>query len=244
MNFYHNRSNDPYFSDRFSTPYRSTIALEAFARKNGFFRDDDDLSLIADVACGTGSETAFLGFTHQNRRFIGLDLEEHFIDVALDRYQDFPNLSFFQADLFEIADFDYWPRVKSVWLSQTLSWLPWWKEPLEAILTANVERIVFSTLAWHGPNESEVLHFLSGRKSQAQRDMVNYNVYSIPTICEFMRGKGFKQQEVEEFVIDKDLESHDVEALGSYTVLDSRDKRMLFSMWQYLPFHFFYFARG
>ena len=51
-------ASSPYFADRRENPYRSTLALEAFLASRRFFDTLPPKSLVADIACGTGSETA------------------------------------------------------------------------------------------------------------------------------------------------------------------------------------------
>ena len=242
-NFYSASSpSSPYFADRRANPYRSTVALEAFLAKQRFFDTLPPGTLVADIACGTGSESAYLAARYPHLNFIGVDLEQHLIDAAIDRHADLPNLSFVQGDLYALSEVVRWREVHAVWFSQTLSWLKWWQTELRTLLGPSVDRIALSTLAWDGPNESEVIHYL-GRKQDPLTERISYNVYSIPAMTEFMAEAGFVDQSIEKFEIDVDLVAPSIKELGSYTVTTAAGVRLTFTTWQYLPWHFFIFSR-
>lgn len=245
-NYYASRSpDDPYFANRRLDPYRSTTALDSFLAERGFFDALRTRSLVADVACGTGSETAYLATKYPHLQFIGIDLEHDFVEAARSRHSDLPNLRFEQGDLYTLNATRHWKDVQAVWFSQTLSWLPWWRTELMSLLGPKVDRIGLSTLAWDGPIESEVIHYLGSRESPDTK-RVNYNVYSIPMLRRFMTTRGFDVQHIEEFAIDIDLgmpSGDEAGGLGSYTVESTGGRRLTFSSWQYLPWHFLMFAR-
>lgn len=241
--YYASRSaTDDYFADRRSTPYRSTLALSAWLGDRGFFNTLPMGALVADIACGTGSETAHLAACFPELNFIGVDLELSFVDAARARHSDLPNLSFVQGDIYQLDDVAIWPEVRAVWLSQTLSWLPWWRTELQAIVGPDVDRIGLSTLAWDGPGESEVVHYLP-RRDDPRSERVFYNVNSIPLMIDLMSSIGFGHQDVEKFEIDIDLQPPKQKGLGSYTLKTQQGERLTFSMWQMLPWHFFLFSR-
>lgn len=235
-------AHNHYHANRRSNPYRSTLAFEAFLVKHLFFGTLPTGALVADIACGTGSETAYIAAQYPHLNFLGVDLEQHFIDAARVRHADLGNLSFTQGDIYALHQVPMWPDVHAVWLSQTLSWLPWWRTELHSLLGQNVDRIALSTLAWDGPIESEVIHYL-GRREDPETERVFYNVYSIPAISGFMSSVGLVHQAIEKFEIDIDLAAPLTKGLGSYTVSTAAGERLTFSTWQYLPWHFFMFSR-
>lgn len=243
MDYYGSRSvDDSYFQDRLHSPYRSTLALDSFLGRHNFFESLPTGSLVADVACGTGSETAWLATKYQDLKFVGLDKEPNFIAAANSRYTSIGNVEFFECDLYHPEAYTQWKSVQAIWLSQTLSWLPWWTDALDALVTDNVTRIGISTLAWGGEWESEVIHHTRGRENPFS-NKVNFNVYSIPKMDSFMLDRKFVYNSVEAFEIDIDLSPPADLALGSYTRLQIDGSRLTFSMWQSLPWHFFHYAR-
>ena len=243
VDYYASRSaTDHYFADRRATPYRSTVALAKWLGERKFFNTLPAGALVADIACGTGSETSYLAARFPELDFIGVDLQQNFVEAARDRHSDLENLSFIQGDISRLDELARWPDVQAVWLSQTLSWLPWWRAELEALVGPNVDRIGLSTLAWDGPAESEVVHYFP-RREDPTSERVFYNVYSIPAMRELMSSIGFGTQDVEKFEIDIDLQPPVHKGLGSYTVKTAHGERLTFSLWQVLPWHFFMFSR-
>lgn len=243
QNYYRDLSTDDrYFQNRIDVPYRSTVALESFLASNGYFSGLSPGTLVLDVACGAGSETAWLALQYPLLRFLGVDLQPHFIQAASSRHGDVTNLGFVVGDIYDLSHLDEWESVKCIWLSQTLSWLPWWSEELSSLIGPQVERIAISTLAWQGRVESQVIHHL-GKRGETGTQEVYYNVYSIPFMCEQMREAGFPVQAIQDFSIDIDLEPPPEPGLGNYTVRTQNGERLTFSMWQNLPWHFFMFAR-
>ena len=218
------------------------MALARLLGEREFFSSLPAGALVADIACGTGSETSYLAARFPELNFIGVDLQQKFVEAARDRHSDLGNLSFIQGDIYRLDEVALWPDVQAVWFSQTLSWLPWWRAEMEALVGPNVDRIGLSTLAWDGPGESEVVHYFPQRGDSAS-ERYHYNVYSIPAMRELMSSIGFGHQHVEKFVIDIDLQPPTHKGLGSYTVKTAHGERLTFSIWQVLPWHFFLFSR-
>ena len=197
--YYARRSiEDPYFSDRLANPYRSTVAFEAFLLQYGFFSNILKDKLIFDVACGTGSETAYFATHHSHLNFVGVDLEDRFIDAANARFSIVSNATFRQGDLYELNKLPEWVAAQAVWISQTLSFLPWWEEELHSLIGPNIDRIAFSILAWDGEAQSEVIHHF-GQRGKDESLAVNYNVLSLPRIKERMAQLGFNHFEIVPF---------------------------------------------
>ena len=232
-----------YFADRLNDPYRSTLALEQFSSRLGFFSTLEVGSLVVDVACGTGSETAWLATRYPTLNFLGVDLQPHFIEAAQSRYRRIQNVQFVVGDLYHLDEITQWSTAHGVWMSQTLSWMEWWSKELSCLLGPQVDRIALSTLAWDGPTEAQVIHYL-GRRGDDETQIGYSNVYSISAMCEQMRKSGFDNQAVEKFIIDIDLEPPEHGGHGSYTVRLESGERMTFSTWQYMPWHFFLFSKS
>ncbi len=58
---------------------------------------------ILDVGCGTGDLLPFLNARYTNFTYTGLDINEHFLDIAAERYHDWPRTQFLLADISEAA---------------------------------------------------------------------------------------------------------------------------------------------
>ncbi len=121
-------AHDSYFADRSETPYRSTVHLHDFLSAKGFFDQGANGSTVLDLGCGTGSETAWLARQHPGFRFIGVDLEQRFVDEAHTRHSELSNVAFAVGDASDAESMSHLGPVTSIWLSQVLSWLPWWED--------------------------------------------------------------------------------------------------------------------
>ncbi len=243
-NFWSSYEEDhPYFQDRSRNPYRSTVALETFLSDVRFFNDIAiEKTVVADLACGTGSDTAYLARRYPGCKFLGVDVERHLIDAAKSRYREFENLRFEQGDLFDLNAVPGWDEVRAIWMAQTLHVLPWYSDALRRIVTPSITKLGFSTLAWDGPNESEVTHYIGGRK-ESGNDCVRYNVYSLEKLIQLMAELGLGHYATQKFEIDIDLAPPEHRGIGSYTVRTENQDRMLFSTWQHLPWYFLVFSR-
>lgn len=245
-NIHYSKRNvdDAYFADRSLTPYRSTVRMDEFVGSRDFFRSDGtEVATVLDLGCGTGSETAWLARNHPECRFIGVDLQETFVDEARSRHGALENVTFAVGDLYVPDALATLGPFSSVWLSQVLSFLPWWEEPMAAICSLDATRIGMSVLAWEGPFHSQVNHLLGPPSNPDTDNFMHYNVYSIPLIADFMAAHGYGIFDFKPFEIDLELPRPQQACLGSYTRDTIDGDRLTFSAWQYLPWHFLYFSK-
>jgi SAM-dependent methyltransferase len=56
-------------------------------------------SSVLDVGCGTGDLRAFLAAKYGNIRYTGADQMEPFLQLAVERYHDWPDTTFLHADI-------------------------------------------------------------------------------------------------------------------------------------------------
>jgi SAM-dependent methyltransferase len=236
-------AGDSYFADRSATPYRSTVHLHDFLSAKGFFEQDASGSTVLDLGCGTGSETAWLARNHPECRFIGVDLEQRFVDEAHKRHGELSNVAFAVGDAYDAESMSKLGPFMSIWLSQVLSWLPWWEEPMAAICSLDAQHIGMSILGWDGPFHSKVVHLLGPPSAPDTGNFTNYNVYSIPLIADFMGERGYDVFDFKPFEIDLELPRPQKAGLGSYTRDTTDGERLTFSAWQCLPWHFLYFSK-
>ena len=236
-------ADDSYFADRSETPYRSTVYLHDYLSARGFFNPGISESTVLDLGCGTGSETAWLARQHPESRFIGVDLEQQFIDEARKRHGRLDNATFAVGDVYEAVSLSTLGRFTSIWLSQVLSWLPWWEDPMAAVCSLSAQNIGMSILGWDGPFHSQVVHLLGPPSAPDTENFTYYNVYSIPIIADFMAAHGYGVFDFKSFEIDLELPRPQQAGLGSYTRDTVDGERLTFSAWQYLPWHFLYFSK-
>jgi SAM-dependent methyltransferase len=243
-NFYRYKSvEDHYFRDRSSTPYRSTVALEAVAVELGVLGPGGSATLVLDVGCGTGSEAAYLARRNPSVRFLGIELEPHLVAAARVRHASIRNLEFLEWDLRAARELPEWAMVSTVWCSQVLSCLPfWWDKALEPLMDDHVSSLLINTLAWPGESETEVVHLISKGDDESPH-RVPYNVFSSDKIRRYAASRGFINSTVRPFEIDIDLPQTDAAQLGTYTRSLQDGTRLSFSRWQSLPWTLFGFTR-
>lgn len=243
-NFYRYKSaEDHYFQDRSSTPYRSTIALEAIAEQLRVLGPRGSATLVLDVGCGTGSETAYLARRNPSVRFLGIELEFHLVAAARARHATIQNLEFLEWDLRAARELPEWTMVSTIWCSQVLSCLPfWWDVALTPLMDKHVSSLFINTLAWPGEGETEVIHLLPKHDDETPHK-VRYNVFSRDKIIRYAATYGFTNSTVEPFELDIDLPETDSTQLGTYTRALSDGTRLSFSRWQSLPWTLFGFTR-
>ena len=211
-----------------------------FAERNDFFLNLEG-GCVWDPACGTGSELAYLARRHPTISFIGSDFVPGFVSEASLRNESLPNVQFHPANFFD-APPTLMSQVRAAWFSQTLLLFDDWRLVLQRLCSYPIERLVFSTLMYAGPIESQVHHSLLDEDgSEVHR--VNYNVLSIPSTIKYLESINFECIDIEEFGIDKHLDPPKRPGLGSYTIEVAGNKRLIFSGWQVMPWHFAYFRR-
>lgn len=239
VNFYKNDSiNSDYFSNRVNNPYRQTIQMEIFLNNLNYF---DKAKNIYDPACGTGSDIAYMAKHHKKNKFFASDINKNFIKAAKSRI-DLPNLKFFTEDLYKASSSATYKKFDSLYLGSTLSWVDWWLDVFNTLITENVQQVAFDALAWDWDMESEVIHYRKG-KNEDPLNFIKYNVLSINKLKDFFKNNSFKLSASTQFNIDIELKDKDKSKLGSYTIKTKNDKYLIFSAWQYLPRVFFYFSK-
>lgn len=174
---------------------------------------------VVDLGCGAGAATFYLSQRHAGTRFLGLDYSMDLIALAsqLARERQATNLAFAVDDWFKLV-----PRadIDGVVSLQTLSWLPGFEKPLDAIFERLKPRwIALTSLFYEGDISCaiEVNEHVRNRRSF-------YNVYSIPAIARHVAKQGYRITCRRPFVIDFDIERPvDRDVMATYTVLSRKD---------------------
>ena len=232
-----------YFSDLIDNPYRSTIKFEQSLKDVGFFCSLKPGSEVWDLGCGTGANTARLARAYPDLQFVGIDSDAPFIATAESRYPQFKNLRFQRSDIKHLQRLEG-SNLQAFVAYQTINFLDiWWDELFSLLLEFPVQRTAFSALLWQGFSESKVTHFVDDESGLRGRNM-DYNVFSLRKIEGFMLNHGWALEFCHPFTIDVDLPRPlNGVVMGSYTVRLENGERMLFSLWQALPWHFASFKR-
>lgn len=171
--------------------------------------------LVVDLGCGAGAATYYLSQRHATTRFLGIDYSDALVALAghFAFERQATNLSFVEGDWFNLA-----PRadVDGVVSLQTLSWLPGFEQPLDAIFSRlNPRWIALTSLFYEGDISCkiEVNEHVRNRSSF-------YNIYSIPSVSRHVAKYGYRITRQQPFAIDIDIpRPANRDAMGTYTVL-------------------------
>jgi SAM-dependent methyltransferase len=201
-----------YHRAQWLAPKQSTLAFERFA--HGRLAT---AARVVDLGCGAGGATAYLAKEHPATAFLGIDYSSELVATAAANAKQagLANLGFEQGDWYELLPRD---DVDGVISLQTLSWLPAFQRPLQAIFERLRPRwIAVSSLFYPGEISCriEVTEHLIDKSCF-------YNVYSVAEIARFCRAHGYELTHHQPFEIDIDLPKPDSpDAMGTYTVRTS-----------------------
>ncbi len=182
-------------------PKRSTVKFEEFLVKHC------DLSgaRILSLACGGGAAESYIAGNHPDLTIHGMDI----IDTAFPMLEEFvpeekrKNITLSQGDWYNL-DPNLVGRFDGVMSLQTLSWLEDWEVPLGKICDLNPKWMALSSLFYEGKInfQIKVTNYerpeVTGDKFEAY-----YNIYSLPIIRDYLKGRGYTVFEYEPFEIFK-----------------------------------------
>lgn len=213
------------YHSRQTEPYRSTVHFAEFIKPWM-----EKSKRIIDCGSGAGQATAYLAETYQHCSFIGLEISQRLLAMALKI--ETPNLGFLQMDITRMLEPTN--KVDGVVSLATLSWMPDYKEPLDEIVRKiKPTWIAVSSLFYPGEISCRI------EVSETKRPRSSYyNVYSIPEVVRFMAERGY-QAVYKPFEIDVELKKpSNPDIMKSWT-----EHGRIFSGPLYLPWGFLGFER-
>lgn len=200
-----------YHLDQWVDPKRSTVKFSEF-----IYELIEKNALIVDLGCGAGAATYSIAKDHPDSLFLGVDLSNELIKYAKDNLQEkrCDNLSFDICNWFEIYQLNLLNKVDGVISLQTLSWMPNFKEPLNAIFLHLAPKwIAISSLFYEG----EISYKIEVNEL-AKNKLSFYNIYSLPEINRFCLEHGYSIHLKQPFEIDINLpKSDDLNSMSTFT---------------------------
>lgn len=218
--------------------YRSTVFFEKWLEE---LIDLESDSKILDLACGGGANTNYLAEKHKKVKFTGIDLNEELIRTAdeIAKEAGIENIKFYRGDWYDL-DRSLKNQFDGVISLQTLSWLSDYKEPLEKICELNPKWMAMSSLFYEG----KINYFIKVEDyERTPAELMNYNIYSIELVREFLFEKGYKNFKYVPFEIDIDIERPIHRDIGTYTVKTSDNKRIQISAGLMMPWYFIFASK-
>lgn len=209
-----------YHTRQFTTPYRSTVALQSFIRGHV---DPSTVKQALDVASGAGANMYHLSKGFPDAQWTGVDLVREILDIGsgiMNGLDFHPQLV--QGDLFNLTTHFPHDTFDLVLLLQTLSWLPTYEDALKQLLAVTKPRgtvIISSMFTDDLIDATTVVQQFSddGEFTPLFSEPVNYNVYCYERFVSVCRTLGAKSVEAEDYLIDIDLQKPTDRRLGTFT---------------------------
>jgi hypothetical protein len=181
---------------------------------------------------------------YPNCKFIGVDLNPDFVrqgnKVLKSRKVD--NARIIKDDWYTLGiDDEYLEMFDGIISFQTLSWLPEFREPLQAICNLKPKWTAHTSLFYDGPVSCTNETHTHDSEGKIMRNLF-YNVYSLPVVSRFLKGNGYGDFKATPFEIDVDLPN--TGEFRSYTEKTTDGRRIQISGPVFMPWYFIAAERG
>ncbi len=183
---------------------------------------------ILDACCGIGHISNLLSEISPQSIFFGIDQSDYLIEEARKLSKNKNNLSFEIGDLHDFSnehqkEFD----ISIIW--KTISWLPYYEQIIEKMMTLTKNHIFISSLFYDGDIDFEIKVREFKKESGKNQFNNDYNVYSLPRFKKFIYDAGAKNIEVYDFDMNKDIPKPPIDEMGTYTEKLENNKRIQIS---------------
>ncbi len=215
-----------YFENQFKNPYRSTVKFTEWLESRGLFADG---ARILDMGCGMGETLVYMAKRFPQVRFSGLDLNSELIERGRETFKQLGinNVELLEGDLFH-PNAELTSKFDGILSLQTLSWLPHYKEPLEAFAQLKPRWVALTSLFFDGYVNTKTEVTVDLDKPEVARTNY-YNTYSLPECVSFLKHLGFSETIYAPFEIDIDLPRTNPSGVGTYTEQTKDERRLMIS---------------
>lgn len=229
--------NTEYHERQFKEPYRSTVAFCDWLEEIGYIQKDSQLRII-DLCSGQGANIYYLGKRYPKSTFTGVDINS---DLVISGNKFFKDSKIWNCHL-EIGDIykldrKYVSEFDGILSFQTLSWLPEFKEPIEAMVDLQARWIALTSLFYDGQVSCTIEVREYDTTLNPRRDSF-YNVYSLPVIEKCLSEKGYRNLQFTPFEIDIDLPKPSKKVMSTYTEKLENEHRLQISGPLLMPWYF------
>jgi len=233
-----------YFTRQLKTPYQSTIAFFDFLEELNLINSE---SKIVDACCGSGANTFYASNRFSLKKIIGFDYQEEFLSLAKEYQKNltkYKEVSFIKANVYEIDNFLDQLRRNNILFNdgviflQTMSWLTNWRDSLKQLNKLDTNWIAISSLFYEGLIEA-VITINQYPDTKSEPTSFPYNIYSMPTVEDYLKDLGFKHFYWKKFELNTPLNKpNDLNKMGSYTIEDKDGKLITISGPIMMPWSF------
>jgi SAM-dependent methyltransferase len=209
--------------------------------KIGYISPESRLSIL-DLGTGPGANLSYMAKRYPLCKFIGVDLNPDHVkrgNKILSERQVY-NAHIVEDDWYNLGSI-YKDNFDGVINFQTLSWLPEFREPTEAICKLNPRWIALTSLFYNGLVSATTDTTSYDERMNVVRNL-HYNVYSIPVFKKFLCSNGYMKFRCTPFEIDIDIPN--VGEFRTYTERTYDGRRIQISGPVFLPWHFVAAERG
>ncbi|MCH1505865.1 class I SAM-dependent methyltransferase [bacterium] len=227
-----NVSQKDYHTRQLEAPYRSTVKFCDWMDGLRLIRQEPSLEIL-DVGAGSGANLHYLSDRYPGHGLLGAELNGDLVSDANARFQELDlKCQIEQADLYNFSK-DYVDRFDGIVCLQTLSWLPGYEEAIDSMLSLRPQWIALSSLFFDG----ELNCTVKVEDGQNDRECF-YNIYSLSSLQDHCKSRGYGTLTWEPFVIDVDLPISNPRGLGTYTKELVSGNRLQFSGPLSMPWYF------
>lgn len=234
---------DPHYHDRqFTSPYQSTIGFCDWLVEIGALGASDR---ICDLGCGKGANLYYMAKRFPGCEFVGMDIDEQLIRDGRDFLSraSVPNCQLSVGDLHNVGSHFNRGEFDGIISLQTLSWLPDYKEAVDAIVSLSPKWIALTSLFFDGPVEAKtvITEFDLAKEGEPKLSLF-YNTYSLPMVRKFLSDRGYTQFKQLRFEIPIDLPRNTDGKMQTYTETTSDGRRLQVSGPLLMNWYFIYAA--
>lgn len=226
-----------YHERQFRETYRSTVAFCNWLEKIGFIHSESQLSIL-DLGSGQGANIYYMSKRYPKSTFLGIDINRDLVDKGNSFFKNNGVLNCFLkvGDIYNL-DSSYISGFQGVVSLQTLSWLPEFKNAMNAIIKLEPQWIALTSLFYDGQISctNEVIAY---DDSLTPYQKFFYNIYSLPVLTKYLILNGYPDYYTSSFEIDIDLPKPNKKLMTTYTEKLEDGHRLQISGPLLMPWYF------
>lgn len=219
-------SNLDYHLRQYKAPYRSTVSLIDFLKRNV---DVKKIKRVLDMGCGGGANIHWLKQSFPEWEFTGIDFDPQAIDVAKKQNS---HSTFFCEDILNLKHISASEPFDLVLSIQVILTAPFsLYEFLEIAAPLAQKNIIITSLFSNEYFEQDTI-----RRDLKKQTSYIYKIDSLKRLEDYLKDKSFDLN-AEEIKIDQDLPKPEPLTLSTYTVRLENGDRMQISPYMLMPWY-------
>lgn len=232
------KTNIEYHERQFKEPYRSTVAFCDWLEKIGYIERNSQLRIM-DLCSGQGANIYYMAKRYPKSKFVGVDINSCIVKKGNTFFKSMgiKNCHLEVGDIYNL-DSKYVSKFHGIVSYQTLSWLPEFEEPIEAITKLDPQWIAITSLFYDGQVSCTIEVKEYDTALELSEEVFYYNIYSLPIIKKLFYMKGYLSFQSTPFEIDIDLPKPKKKVMGTYTKKLKDGHRLQISGPLLMPWYF------